>query len=83
MNPRVGPLLTAGGMIGRIYVGYYYTLLHANYTSCTSCGFRVEDVSHYKPMADIYTPGAWSVWTPWSQLSGFIKGLPNIATYKI
>ena len=30
------------GMIGRIYVGYYLTLLHTKYTGLRPCGFREE-----------------------------------------
>ena len=41
------------GLIGRIYVGYHYTLLHTQYISCGPLGFREEDIlsfSHYKSM---------------------------------
>ena len=31
------------GLIGRMYVGDHYTLLHAQYISCWSHGFREED----------------------------------------
>ena len=31
--------------------------------------------SHYKPMADNDTPGAWPICTPGSRLAGIIKGL--------
>ena len=40
--------------------------------SSISCGFREEDFSHYKPMADIAM--AWSIWTPGAWLAGFMKG---------
>ena len=66
------------GMIDRIYVEYHLTLLHTKYTSFRLCGFREEDFkcfSHYKPMADNDTPGAWPIWTPRSRLAGIIKGL--------
>ena len=54
------------GMVGRIYVQYYVTLLHAKYTSSSFCGFREEDFYCYKSMADIDAPGVW--------LAGYIKG---------
>ena len=41
------------GLIGRIYVGDHYTLLHTQYTSCGPYGFREEDFfsfTHYKSM---------------------------------
>ena len=41
------------GLIGRIYVGDHYTLLHIKYISCGPHGFREEDYlsfSHYKSM---------------------------------
>ena len=31
--------------------------------------------SHYKPMADNGSPGAWPIWTAGSRLAGIIKGL--------
>ena len=45
LNPR--------GLIGRIYVGEHYTLLHTKYISSGPHGFREEDFlcfSHYKSM---------------------------------
>ena len=41
------------GLIGRIYVGDHYTLLHTKYISSRPHGFREEDFlsfSHYKSM---------------------------------
>ena len=41
------------GLIGRIYVGDHYTLLHTKYRSSGPHGFREEDFvsfSHYKSM---------------------------------
>ena len=42
------------GMVGRIYVGGHYTLLHTKYMSCGPHGFREEyfflRFSHYKSM---------------------------------
>ena len=54
------------GLTGRIYVGDHYTLLHTQYISCGSLGFREEDFLsflHYKSMG-ANDPGAWPVWTP-------------------
>ena len=41
------------GLIGRIYVGDHYTLLHIQYISCGPHGFREEgflNFLHYKSM---------------------------------
>ena len=41
------------GLIGRIYVGDHYTLLHTQYINCGSHDFREEaflSFSHYKSM---------------------------------
>ena len=61
-----------------LYKGEYYTLLHTMYESSAPCGFREEDffscIFHYKPMSDNDAPGAGPVWTPGTQLAGFIKG---------
>ena len=54
------------GLIGRIYVGDYYTLLHTKYISCGPHGFREEDFlsfSHYKSFG-ANDPQGWPVWTP-------------------
>ena len=42
-DPRGMAYLDPRGMIGRIYVEYYLTLLHTKYTSFRPCGFREED----------------------------------------
>ena len=53
-KPQSSPEMTATrGSIGRIYVGYHYTLLHTKYVSCGPHGFREEDFLrffHYKSM---------------------------------
>ena len=69
MTPWGVASLEPRGLIGRIYVGDHYTLLHIQYISCGPHGFREEDFlsfSHYKTMgandpqgvADL-DPGAW------------------------
>ena len=48
------------GLIGRIYVGDHYTLLHTKYISCGPHGFGEEDFlsfSNYKAMGAIYWHG--------------------------
>ena len=50
------------GMIGRIYVELYMTLLHIKYKSFVSCGCREEDFFmyfHYKSMVDNDMPGLY------------------------
>ena len=45
--------LDSKGMVGRIYVGDYFTLLCTKYLSSEPYGFRGEDflsISHYKYM---------------------------------
>ena len=58
-DPRGVVNLDPRGMIGRIYVGYHYTLLITKYTGFRPCGFREEDFfifSHYRPMVDNDAP---------------------------
>ena len=70
------------GLIGMIYVGDHYTLLHTQYISCGPHGFREEDflsILHYKSM------GAND---PCGMASLDPRGMdgrrpPNIATYLI
>ena len=60
MSPRGMANLGPRDTVGRIYLGYHYTLLHTKYTGFRSCGFREEDFlifSHYKPMVDNVSPG--------------------------
>ena len=38
------------GLIGRIYVGDYYTLLHTKYISPKPHGFREEDFYKFFPL---------------------------------
>ena len=42
-DPQGVANLDPRGMIGRIYVEYYLTLLHTKYTSFRPCGSREED----------------------------------------
>ena len=54
------------GLIGRIYVGDHYILLHTKYISSGPHGFREEDflsVSHYKSMG-ANDPMSWPVGVP-------------------
>ena len=41
-DPQGVAIFDPKGMICRIYVGYHKTLLHAKYTSSSSCGFRED-----------------------------------------
>ena len=53
------------GLVGRIYVGDHYTLLHTKYISCGPHGFREEDFvsfSHYKSMGANDPPGHGQFW---------------------
>ena len=50
MTPWGVASLEPRGLIGRIYVGDHYTLLHTKYISCGPHGFREED---YKSMGSI------------------------------
>ena len=52
-DPRDMASLDSRDLIGRIYIGDHYTLLHTKYISCGPHGFREEDFlsfSHYKSM---------------------------------
>ena len=54
-DPRGVASLRPRSLIGRIYVGDHYTLLHTKYVSCGLHGFRKEDFlsfSQYKSMGD-------------------------------
>ena len=65
-DPRGVASLDSRGLISRIYVRNYYTLLHTKYISSGPHGFREEDFlsfSHYKSMG-ANDPGAWPVWAP-------------------
>ena len=48
-DPQGVANLDPKGMIGRIYVGYHYTLLHTKYTGFRPCGFR-EDFFIFFPL---------------------------------
>ena len=74
-DPRGGATFDNRGMIGRIYVELYMTLLHIKYISFVPCGCREDFFMffHYKCMVDNDMPGAWPVWTSGAQLAGFIK----------
>ena len=53
MTPWGVAILEPRGLIGRIYVGDHYTLLHTQYISYGPHGFREEDFLsflHYKSM---------------------------------
>ena len=60
-DPRSVDNLDPRGMIGRIYVGYNYTLLHTKFAGFRPCGFSEEDIFifffHYKSMVDNDAPG--------------------------
>ena len=77
MTPRGGAISDPRGMLGRIYVKLYITMLRTKYRSFGCCGFREEDFFHVffhcKPMADNDAPRAGPVWTPGPWLAGFIK----------
>ena len=50
-DPQGMASLDPRDLIGRIYVGDHYTLLHTKYVSCGPHGFREEEFySHYKSM---------------------------------
>ena len=53
-------------------------LLHTKYIGFRPCGFKEEDFfifSHYKPMLDNDSTGAWPNWAPGTRLAGFMKGV--------
>ena len=65
-DPRGVASLGPRGLIGRIYVGGHYTLLHIKYVSCGPQGFRKEDFFKFFSiisLGELMTPGAWPVWT--------------------
>ena len=50
MTPQGVANLDPRGMIGRIYEGYHYTLLHTKYIGFKPCGFREEDFFIFFPL---------------------------------
>ena len=60
------------GMIGRIYVGAHYAVLHTYYKSCGPQGFREDKFflgfHHYKLKQ--MTPGAFPILTTGAWLAG-------------
>ena len=68
-DPRGGAIFDPRDMVGRIYKEYKYTLLHTKYESSGPYGFREEYLFMFFPSC----PQACPVWTPRTQLAGFIK----------
>ena len=68
-DPWGGAIFDPRGMVGRIYKEDHYILLHTKYESSGPCDFREEDLFYVFPM----TPPGVPVWTPGTQLAGFIK----------
>ena len=52
-------------LIGRIYVGHYWILLHTQYISNEPHGFRedVLNLYHNINLWELSIPAAWPVWT--------------------
>ena len=50
MTPRGVANFDPRGMIGRIYEGYHYTLLHSKFIGFRPCGFRDEDFFIFFPL---------------------------------
>ena len=46
-DPQGGAIFDPRGMVCRIYVKFYITMLHTKYRSFGSCGFRKEDFFMY------------------------------------
>ena len=64
-DPRV--VASLGRMVGRIYVGDHYTLLHTKYIRSGPHGFREEDFFKKFPIIsqwELMTPGAWPFCAP-------------------
>ena len=80
-DPRCVACLDPRGLIGRIYVGDHYTLLHTKYISSGPHGFR-EEVFPIISLSELTTPWVMASLDP-GDLIGRIYGPLNIATYKI
>ena len=74
-DPRGGVSLNPRGLIDRIYLEDYYTLIHTKYISCVPHGFRNEDFkgffSNYKSMESHDLRGGASL-NPATYLAGFM-----------
>ena len=62
-DPRGVANLDPGDMVGRIYVGEHFTMLHTKYISCGPHVFR-EDFSPTISLWKLMNPGAWPIWMP-------------------
>ena len=83
-DPRLVASLGPRGLIGRIYVGDYQTLLHTKYVNCGPHGFREEDFLiffHYKSMGANDPRGVRPVWTQGLDWQDVGRGPLNMATY--
>ena len=59
--------LVPRGLIGRIFVGGHYTLLHTKYISSGPHGYREEDFLSFFPILSLWelmTLEAYPVWVP-------------------
>ena len=72
MTPWGVASLDPRGLIGRIYVGDHYTLLHSKYISCGPHSFREEDFFPIKSLWELMTPRAWPIWIPGAWLAGLM-----------
>ena len=62
-DPRAVASLDPSGLIGRIYIGDHYTLLHTKYISCGLHDFREKDCLCFSILSlwELMSPGAWPV----------------------
>ena len=60
-DPRSGAIFDPRGMVGRIYKGEHYTLLHTKYESSGPCGFGEENF--FFMLFPWRLPG-WSLYRP-------------------
>ena len=83
MTPAAWPTLTQGGLIGRIYVGDHYTLLHTKYISSRPHGFREEDLKVFPiiSLRELMTPGRDHFGPKGLDRQDLCRGPLNIFTY--
>ena len=81
MTPQGMASLDPRGMVGRIYVGDHYTLLHTKYISSGPHGFREDFFFHYKSMGANDPLGHGQFGPQGHGWQDICRRPPNIATY--
>ena len=76
-DPGSGAIFDPRGMICRIYVMLYITILHTKYRSFAPCGFREEDFFHVFPIISLWqmAPRGGACMNPRGMVGRIYKGI--------